>query len=99
LLGNSDEGRESLVLEASTRTALREGNWLMIPPYKGPAVAAQVNIELGNSPDFQLYNLTDDIGQQQNMAKSHPEQLNLMIEHYKAIVGDLNSNVEALELK
>lgn len=99
LLGKSDEGRESLVLEASTRTALREGNWLMIPPYKGPAVAAQVNIELGNSPDFQLYNLSDDIGQQENMAESHPEQLNLMIEHYKAIVGDLNSNVEALELK
>ena len=99
LLGKSDEGREELVLEASTRTALREGNWLMIPPYKGPAVAAQVNIELGNSPDFQLYNLNDDIGQQENKAKTHPEQLNLMIEHYKAIVGEVSQNVEALELK
>ena len=99
LLGKSDEGREALVLEASTRTALREGNWLMIPPYDGPAVAPRVNIELGNSPDFQLYYLSDDIGQQENLAKSHPEQLNIMIEHYKAIVGDLNPNVEVLELK
>ncbi|WP_372647954.1 arylsulfatase [Draconibacterium sp.] len=99
LLGKSEEGREQLVLEASTRTALRKDNWLMIPPYKGPAVAAQVNIELGNSPEFQLYDLNDDIGQQKNVAKSNPDKLNEMIGDYKEIVGDMNSEVEALELK
>ena len=50
LMGKSDEGRKSLILEASTRTALRKGDWIMIPPYKGPAVEKFVNIELGNSP-------------------------------------------------
>ncbi|WP_319480192.1 arylsulfatase [uncultured Draconibacterium sp.] len=99
LLGKSDKGREQLVLEASTRTALRKNNWLMIPPYKGPAVAAQVNIELGNSPEFQLYDLNDDIGQQKNVAKNNPDKLNEMIGDYKEIVGDMNSEVEALELK
>ena len=76
LLGKSDKGREQLVLEASTRTALRKNNWLMIPPYKGPAVAAQVNIELGNSPEFQLYDLNDNIGQEKNVAKNNPDKLN-----------------------
>ncbi|MCK3682783.1 arylsulfatase [Maribellus sp. YY47] len=99
LMGKSKQGRKSLVLEASTRTALREGNWLMIPPYKGPAVAAHVNIELGNSPEFQLYNLMDDLGQQENVAGANPEQLELMIEHYKEAIGSLNSEVEQLELK
>ena len=99
LMGKSEKGREDLVLEASSRTAYRKGEWLMIPPYKGPAVSAQVNIELGNSPDFQLYNLSDDLGQQENVAQSNPQVLNEMIEGYKAIVGGLNSEVEALELK
>ncbi|KJF45705.1 sulfatase family protein [Draconibacterium sediminis] len=99
LLGKSDEGREELVLEASSRTALRKNNWLMIPPYKGAAVAVQVNIELGNSSEFQLYNLNDDIGQQTNLAKTNPDKLNEMIGDYKEIVGTMNSEVEALELK
>ena len=99
LLGKSDEGREQLILEASTRTAYRKGNWLMIPPYKGPAVAAQVNIELGNSPDFQLYDLGADIGQQENLAKSNPDKLEEMLAGYKEIMGVLHSEVEALELK
>ncbi|WP_372651363.1 arylsulfatase [Draconibacterium sp.] len=99
LLGKSDEGREELVLEASSRTAFRKGNWLMIPPYKGPAVAAQVNIELGNSSEFQLYNLNDDIGQQTNLAKTNPDKLNEMVSDFEKVVGTLNSEVEALELK
>lgn len=61
LLGKSQQGREELILEASSRTALRKGDWVMIPPYKGAAVQTQVNIELGNSREFQLYNLKEDI--------------------------------------
>lgn len=98
-LGKSDQGRDELILEANTKTAIRKDDWLMIPPYKGPAVAEQVNIELGNSEDFQLYNLTRDIGQKQNLAKSNPEQLNALIEEYKTIVGEFNADVDALELK
>jgi len=99
MMGNSNQGREELVLEASTRTAFRKGNWLMIPPYNGPQIAAQVNIELGNSSEFQLYNLDADLGQQKNLAKSNPDKLNEMISGYKEVVGTQNTKVEALELK
>ncbi|WP_297093834.1 arylsulfatase [uncultured Draconibacterium sp.] len=99
LTGTSTKGREELVLEASTRTAFRKENWLMIPPYNGPAVAAHVNIELGNSPELQLYDLSSDLGQQKNLAKDNPEKLNEMIRDYKEIVGAQNLEVEELELK
>tara|TARA_R110002050_G_scaffold95107_3_gene198008 strand:+ start:21742 stop:23319 length:1578 start_codon:yes stop_codon:yes gene_type:complete len=99
LMGNLDEAREELVLEASSRTALRKGNWLMIPPYSGPAIESLVNIELGNSNEFLLYDLNNDLAQQENLAKKNPDQLARMIEKYEAIVGEVNSNVEALELK
>lgn len=36
-LGKSEEGRDELVLEATTRTAFRKGDWTMIPPYKDAA--------------------------------------------------------------
>ena len=99
LMGTSEEGREELVLEASTRTAYRKGNWLMIPPYNGPAVASNVNIELGNSPNYQLYNLEADLAQQKNLAKSNPDKLNEMIVDYEEVLGTQGSEVEALELK
>ena len=99
LLGTDSTGRKSLVLEATSRTAYREGNWLMIPPYKGPAVEHNVNIELGNSRNFQLYNLGDDLGQQENMAKSNPDKLKEMTDAYNSIVGNNDLNVEELELK
>src|SRR5690606_4137963 len=75
LLGESEQGREALILEATSRTALRKGDWVMIPPYKGNAVNKNVNIELGNSNDYQLYNLSEDEGQQHNLASSNPEKL------------------------
>jgi arylsulfatase A-like enzyme len=99
LMGTSREGREELVLEASSRTSLRKGDWVMIPPYKGPAVNKIVNIELGNSPEYQLYNLREDLGQQNNLAESEPEKLQEMIKAYEGIRGSKSQKVEQLELK
>ena len=48
-MGTSEKGREELIIEATTRTALRKGDWVLIPPYKGAAVNKLVDIELGNS--------------------------------------------------
>jgi arylsulfatase A-like enzyme len=97
-LGKSQQGRESFVLEATTRTALRSGDWAMIPPYPGPAVQNQVNIELGNSMDYQLFNLKDDPSQQTNLATSNPEKLEEMKKIYAQLRGG-NEKVEQLELK
>lgn len=98
-IGESEKGREALVLEATSRTALRRGDWIMIPPYKGPAVNKAVNIELGNDKDYQLYNLKEDIGQQKNLAQANPEKLKEMIVHFEEIRGEGYSETEALELK
>ena len=81
-MGKSHEGREAVIVEASTKTALRAGDWAMIPPYTGPAVQNQVNIELGNSPEYQLYNLKIDPGQRNNLSKSNPEKLEEMKKIY-----------------
>jgi len=99
LMGKSDVGRESLVLEATSRTALRKGDWLMIPPYNGPAILKDVNIEIGNSKDFQLYDLKEDIGQQQNQAASNPEKLKEMLDTFETLRGKNYSNIQKLELK
>lgn len=87
LLGETDQGRDELILEASSRTALRMGDWILIPPYDGPARNKNVNIELGNSADYQLFNIKDDIGQQHNLAQAEPEQLREMIKRYEAVRG------------
>jgi arylsulfatase A-like enzyme len=99
LMGRSQQGREELILEATSRTALRKGDWVMIPPYKGPAIQTQVNIELGNSKEFQLYNLKEDIGQQYNRARSNPEKLQEMIQTFESIRGTKFQEAEQLELK
>ncbi|MEX0361159.1 MAG: sulfatase-like hydrolase/transferase, partial [Allomuricauda sp.] len=97
-LGESSQGREELVIEASTRTALRKGDWVLIPPYGGQKVSPHVQIELGNSDEFQLYNLKEDIGETQNLAESNPEKLQELITVFERIRGE-NINIEPLELK
>lgn len=99
-LGANDKGREELIIEANRKTALRKGNWVLIPPYKGRRIAREVNIELGNSKDFQLYNLKEDIGQQNNLAKSNPEKLKEMIATFESIRGkNFNKTGKELILK
>lgn len=98
-LGESKEGREDLIIEATTRTAYRNGDWVLIPPYKGPAIIEQVNIEIGNSNEYQLYNLKEDVGQQNNLSKLNPEKLEEMKVLYIEKRGRANSKVEQLELK
>jgi hypothetical protein len=46
-----------------------------------------VNIEIGNASEYQLYNLEDDIAQQQNLARSNPQKLRDMIDRYESIIN------------
>jgi arylsulfatase A-like enzyme len=85
LMGKSDQGRDELIMEATGRTALRKGEWVLIPPHNGRAIAKEVNIELGNAPEYQLYNLSDDLGEQHNLATKQPDKLKEMIAAYEAI--------------
>lgn len=98
-LGKSQKGRENLIIEATGRTALRMGDYIMIPPHKGNPVLEQVNIETGNLPEYQLYNLKTDISQSQNLAASEPERLEKLIQFYESAVGTKSAEVGDIELK
>jgi len=95
-LGKSTNGRENLVLEASGRTAFKKGPWVLIPPYKGQAVNKNVNIELGNSPSYQLYNLEADPGQQDNLAETHPDKVKELVQELFTIQGKPASDIPEL---
>ncbi|MBS9766232.1 MAG: sulfatase-like hydrolase/transferase [Flavobacteriaceae bacterium] len=57
LLGNELKGRKSLIIEGlQHRTAIRKGDWIFIPPYKGSKMIPWgVQIETGFSEKAQLY--------------------------------------------
>ena len=73
-LGQSDTGRESLILGSNGRLSYRLGAWHLIPPYKGKKVN-QTNTETGNSDEWTLYNQTDDIHEDNNLAEEYPEKV------------------------
>jgi len=99
ILNNEGKGREDLILEATTRTAYRKGDWAMIPPYNGREIGPNVRIELGNSKDFKLYNLKEDPSQKIDLAKKEPEKLKTMISSFVKIRGKKFSNIENLILE
>lgn len=86
LLGQSDTGRAEIVLEGvQAKTVLRQGDWVFIPPHQGPPVNTNVNIETGNCPVPQLYNLSGDIGQIENVASIYPDVAERMADRLREI--------------
>lgn len=77
LLGKSQSGRKDLVLEAQGRLAYRQGDYIMIPPYKGMERNETGN-ELGNLPEFGLFNIKKDPHQDNNLAKKETKRLEEM---------------------
>jgi arylsulfatase A-like enzyme len=92
--GKNKQGREELVIEAIKKTAFRKGKWLMIPPYNGPAKYRMANIEIGNSKEYQLYDLNADIAQQNNLAGKNPEKLDEMLKAFISIRGNEYSKIK-----
>jgi arylsulfatase A-like enzyme len=86
LLGISEKNRDHFVHQGNSTMALIQGNWKYIVPAKGPKVSAFTNIEMGNDPDPQLYNLKEDIGERNNLAAENPEkvkELEMLLEKIK----------------
>lgn len=83
LIGKSPKGRNGLILGRNDILSYRNGNWVLIPPHEGPKVFKYVNIESGRSNEYQLYNLKEDPGQTNNLAKERPEKLNEMKELFQ----------------
>ncbi|KXX69427.1 sulfatase-like hydrolase/transferase [Flammeovirga sp. SJP92] len=97
-LDANEEGRTSLILEATTRTSYRKGDYVLIPPYKGKKLNKQVNIELGNANEIQLYNLKNDRAQTHNLAKEKPELTKQLLEEFTKLRGDGFGKTKKLEL-
>jgi arylsulfatase A-like enzyme len=91
-LGKTKQGRKSLILESKSKTAFRQGNWLLIPPYDGPAINKNVNIEIGNRKTYQLYNLKEDTSQQNNLAESNPDKVKVMNQKFIQLRGNNYTN-------
>lgn len=76
LLGHTQKGRSVLVEQGGgSVTAIVKDGWKYIPPNDGEAVMKSVNIETGNLPSPQLYNLNDDMGEQTNLAAKFPDKV------------------------
>ncbi len=73
LLGTSKTGRETLVKQAGS-LSLRQGQWKYIAPSSGRRINENTNIELGNDPAPQLYDMASDPGERANLASSRPEK-------------------------
>lgn len=87
LLGNSDEGRDAMVLEAQGRLAYKKGDHVLIPPYSGP-VANITGNELGNLREWSLFDLGSDPSQKENIA----EEEGALLEEMKTLFEETIHN-------
>ena len=68
------------MLEEAFTFALRNGNWKYIEPYskQPPEWFNNKDIESGLEKTDQLYNLDNDINEQNNVAEEYPEKVREM---------------------
>ncbi|MEO5996801.1 MAG: sulfatase-like hydrolase/transferase [Chitinophagaceae bacterium] len=79
LLGKSKKGRNILVEQGLPSLAIVKDDWKYIAPDNGNAMDTLTNIELGNNPLSQLYNLKNDIGEKNNLAEKYPEKVKELV--------------------
>ena len=84
LLDGASRGRDHVV-EHANGLALREGPWKFIPATDGAAIAWETGNETGNSALAQLYNLSNDPGERNNVAEANPDRVRSMAERLDRI--------------
>ena len=85
-LGKSQEGRKELVIEGMFNYAYRQGDWALIPPYYNP-YSKEDGEFIGLGYGYKLYNLKEDISQQNNLAEKYPELLGKLINRFEYLKG------------
>jgi arylsulfatase A-like enzyme len=76
LVGNDQAGRDYIIEHAANgRLSVRTATWKYIEPGPGLAKNNNTNIELGNSPAPQLYDLKADVGETKNLAEENPAKV------------------------
>ena len=84
LLGEAPTSRE-FVVEQAAALSIIVGAWKYIEPREGPAIEKSTNIELGNSPEPQLYDRLTDLGERRNMAAQLPDKVKELAARLAAI--------------
>lgn len=74
-LGKSEKGRDVLIEQGLKNLAIIKDSWKYIPANDGKPLDELVNIETGNSKEPQLYNLSEDLGEKNNLAAKFPEKV------------------------
>ncbi len=73
-LGKSEKGRD-YVIEAAGALSVSDGKWKYITPNKKRPYNPNTNVETGNNPSDQLYNLESDIAEKYNVAYKYPKEV------------------------
>ena len=88
-LNKGGKGREYLVLQnLHNNLSIENGIWKFIEPGKGPAYGKETNTEFGNLNQDQLYDLSTDISEKNNVAVQNPtivKKLRAELEQIKAV--------------
>lgn len=72
-LGTDRQGRPCLVVQnAQNNLSIITSDWKYIEPGEGSPYNSSVNIETGNSPEPQLYDMRSDKGERKNVAGRYP---------------------------
>jgi arylsulfatase A-like enzyme len=86
-LNKGGEGREYLVLQNVFNTlSIEDGKWKYIAPSSSPAYEKETNTEYGNLKENQLYNLSQDLGEKDNVAAQHQDIVQKMQVRLKKLV-------------
>ncbi len=81
-----EKGREHLAQLSMGGIGLVSGKWKYIPANGGAAYSKYTDIELGNARQDQLYDLSSDPGERNNLAPKNAQQLQKMKEIHRGIV-------------
>ena len=86
LLGKDDTNREYIVQQNLNNTlAIVKGQWKYIEPSDAPAIEYWSKMELGNDRQPQLYDLSSDPSEKNNVAKQHPEAVRELSELLESV--------------
>lgn len=87
LTGKSKQGRTTCIQQGNGLAIIKD-NWKYIEPNKGAKLFTNVNIESGNNTEPQLYDLSKDIGEKNNLALQYPEKVDELSDLLQKIKTD-----------
>ncbi len=89
LLGERQEDRDCIVQQNLDNTlALVCGRWKYLEPCDGRTLETWTGTELGHAPEPQLYDLTDDPQERNNVAERHPDIVAALAARLEAVKAE-----------